>query len=334
MIEHADLIASAVHSVAYLRANIFGTKAELSRPLAVMMLAQKRYPRKVTDLKSLLLDEREEPRVRSTAALVLARTNTPAATGALRAGLKAKDPLALRGVVKGLALRGERSALPAIARLARGPGPLAASAAWAARLLRYRSGLGGSGIPGAGQLLRPDAATAAPILARAASRTMLAQARRMLADDAPGFAFSGTGALTFVACENRRLMLLLDRESVAQGLVRRMLARRALLGVVAEYSADEGEAWEIAYFVLTEPRRGQQARIAVVTPQGRLVLDGTAVVREGVAEFELVAVEGPGAVPIEIAGTIAGARLRFRRALVSPTRSQPLVPLPLRRQTA
>jgi hypothetical protein len=331
MSEHADLIHAAAYPVAYLRANIFGTEAALSRPLAVMLLGQKRYRTKVADLKRLLLDEREASRVREVAAHVLGRTTSPAAARALRAGLNVKDPQTLRSVVKALALGGDRSALPAIARLARRRGPHAATAAWAARLLRYRSGQGGSGLPKAVRWLRADPATAAPIAPRSASRTAVAQARRMLAKSAPSFAFSGTNALTFL-CGDRRLMVLLDRDGVEAGLAPRMLARRALIGAVAEYSSAEGEAWEIAYLVLTEPRRrGNQVRMSVVTPLGRLVMDGTAVVKEDAAEFEIVAVDTPGAVPIEIAGTIAGGRTRFQRALVGSTRSRPLVPTLLER---
>jgi hypothetical protein len=83
--------------------------------------------------------------------------------------------------------------------------------------------------------------------------------------------------------------------------------------------------------VLAQPRRGRQVRVAVVTPHGHLVVDGTATVKEDMAEFEVAGVEAPDAVPIEIAGTIAGGRVRFQRALIGHTRSRPLVPTLLKR---
>ena len=119
-----DFVDRSACSVPELRATLFEERLAVSRPLTVLLLAHKHFDSKVEDMKRLLENEREAPRVRYAAAHVLSLTATPEAIDALRAALEiVRDPLALSGVVEGLAMLGVGAALPAIARLADRDGP-------------------------------------------------------------------------------------------------------------------------------------------------------------------------------------------------------------------
>src|SRR5262249_19727008 len=151
-----DVFEGARLSVAALRSVVFGNQAGFPRPLAVMLLGERRYPQRVADLRRLLENAGELPRIRALAAQQLALVATPAALAVLRKGLTTKDAVTLRAVVNGLAWAGDLPSLPAIARIARRRGPASSAATWAAVLLRFRYGKSGGALAAGARLLRPD----------------------------------------------------------------------------------------------------------------------------------------------------------------------------------
>ncbi|HEY7056797.1 MAG TPA: HEAT repeat domain-containing protein [Vicinamibacterales bacterium] len=278
----------------------------------------------VKDLSAVLSSDMQPARARAAAARALARITTPDATRALVAALRVTEPAVLRAVVESLALRGEGSALPQIEALA-SQAAVAESAAWAARLLRYQAGKDGDGLSPAAAMLNLDPDKALEMTSHTASAATLAEAAEMLSTSLPTFAPSRSDGLE-LACGDRRLLVILDRERVEEGLASRLVERRMLVGVVAEYWSLEDEGWEVAYLVLSEPRLGAgEARMTVVTTHGRLMYDGTAVARRETIAFALAAVAGPGNVPAEITGTIDHGRVRLNSAFVGTERSAPIL---------
>jgi hypothetical protein len=109
-----------------------------------------------------------------------------------------------------------------------------------------------------------------------------------------------------------------------------MLERRMVLAVIAEQLTIEDDEWEGTELVMSEPVDARRARIAVVTPDGRLTMDGEATCVDERAEITLTAVAAPGAIPATAAATIEKGRLRIDRIEVGTERSRPMRPDRLR----
>src|ERR1044072_8106106 len=67
MTHSGDMIDGRAYSVDELRRAVFQGRGELSRPLALGLLARKEYPKKVADLQQILVDEKEQARLRAVA---------------------------------------------------------------------------------------------------------------------------------------------------------------------------------------------------------------------------------------------------------------------------
>jgi hypothetical protein len=281
----------------------------------------------VTDLARVLASEQQPARAREVAANNLSRIAGPEATRALVAGLDITEPIVLGAVVRALALRDEQSAQSRIAALASGHGLVGEAAAWAASLLRYRAGEGGDGVPPARAMLRPDPEKSADIVWQPASADAFAEAARAVGEWLPNFVPSTIDGLE-LTCGDRRLLVILDRDVVDDGLPSRIFSRKALVAVVAEHWSLEEDSWEVAYLVLSEPRpRPGEARISIVTLHGHLQFEGTATRHGDAIGVEVAGVAGPGNVPADITGTIAAGRVRFGTAVVGTERSHPRPPV-------
>jgi hypothetical protein len=325
MNEACDVFEGARISVATLRAIVFGNQAGLSRSKAVMLLGERRYPKRVADLRRLLESPTELPRIRAVAAQQLALVATPAALAALRKGLTAKDAVTLRAVVNGVAWAGDLASLPAVDRIARRRGPSSSAATWAALLLRFRYGKSGGAPPPRGRLLQPDPHRSVTVQVKQAPTASITAALRSLKASAPSFRLTGRHAVAFT-CGERRNMILLDKASEREGWTDALFSRRALAGVVVEQVPHVDDSWDVSELLLTEPQRGRRLHIAVVAPNGQRVLEGEAAGAAGGLEFELAAIESPGAVPATVVGSLSGGRLRLQQVLVGTVRHPPMRP--------
>jgi len=160
-----------------------------------------------------------------------------------------------------------------------------------------------------------------------ATRPAVAQALKSLRESASSFRLSPEHAL-HLTCDDRRLLVLLARRRAVQSM-QTLLEQRTLIAVVAEQQTLEDDAWEISELVLTEPRDRRRFRIAVMTPDGRLMMDGIAESDRTLARFELCSVERPGAIPLTAAGSFSEGRLHIERIIVGTERYRPLRPTPV-----
>jgi hypothetical protein len=326
MNERCEVFDGTSYSVAELRAAVFGERlAGLSRPLAVMLLGQRRYSTRLADLQRLLESPREPPRIRALAAQQLALVATPAALAALRKGLAARDAVTLRSVVDGLAWAGDLGSLAAIDRIARRRGPATLAAKWDALLLRFRYGKSGGALPPRGRPLRPDPRHSITVSVRPATTESVTAALVSLRASAPSFHLSGRHALA-LSCGERRVAILLNKAAERKRWTAELFTRRALLGVVVEQVPDVDDSWDVSELVLTEPQRRQRLRMVVIAPNGQLVLEGEAAGEPDHVQFEFAAVEAPGAVPATVVGSLTEGRLRLQQVLVGTIRHRPMSP--------
>ncbi|MGH9163819.1 MAG: HEAT repeat domain-containing protein [Vicinamibacteraceae bacterium] len=333
---HEDYIDPGRYEVDKLRRVVFELEGDaeregLSRVMALHLLGHKDYPGKMRDLKRLLVNEAELPRLRQSAAILLGRVGTRAAATALENATSVKNDLARRGVVEGLAIAGREGSLEALAALAKDGGVVGRAVARTTRLLRHRLRAKGSG-------LRPDAAASTlklrrnrtvPIQAKAARGKRVETAIAQIVARHPALTLSDQNALAF-DCQGRELLFIFDRAVVDEGQ-EVLLRAKAQAGVVAEHTTIEGDVWEPKYHVLTEPRPGGTVAITACSSRGVVHLAGAGrAIQRGMA-FTLVSIARPGAVAVEVTGVFADGRLTITRARSERTRSAALEPTLRRR---
>ena len=306
--DSGDMIEAGAFSVEELREAVFEGRGRVARPLALALLSRKDYPDKVADLRTVLVDETEQPRLRALAASALGEVVTPASVRALERGLQSRENVTLRAVTKALANVGGRKHVKRLEELAEAPGPLGTDARRALTVLTERLKLERPGAPTDLETM-PVQATGKPtaIRTRAASAGDVAKVIRAL----PTRELARRGAVSF-QCQGRQLLFAFDEASLDRGLD--MLDRGGEVGIVAEPPGVEGVEWSPRYSVSVEPEGEGAFRIVVTTPAGRPVFTGRGR-REGrEATFELAAVDAPGALPVEIRGRFDGQKLKFDRA--------------------
>jgi HEAT repeats len=302
-----DVIGSRGLSVAQLRAAVFKGRGPVSRPLALSLLGSHRYRQQLEDLKQLLLDEHEDPRLRNMAAILLGRVGTVDAAKILERALAVSNELALRGVLQALGTIGRKESGPRISRLTKRRGLVGASATHAAALLAYRLGASGSRSrwPPRTSPLRVNRRHAQPIAITGAGGQALEAALESAAASAPWLQLTARGAFK-IECDGDESIVLLAAEISEAGLAV-LRRRKAVAGVVVRYNAEEDGNWEVAYHVLTQPAaRGCQ--VFVATGKGHLVYAGTAQFKDARMEFEIRSTDRAGAIAVELSGAFEGGR--------------------------
>ena len=322
-----DTLGPERYPLEELRSAALKGEGELARPLALALLGRVDYPQKVRDMELLLMDDAEEPRLRSMAADVLGGVGTPPAVDVLERALTIQDDVALRGVLHGLSLSGAPHTADRLQPLSRRRGAVGNAVRGARDLLRHRLGSTGTGVQPPAKTLRISVKNAVPIEIRPASRKGAAAAIADVSALVPSLSLTPVSAVT-LKCFGRDLMFVFDEEMAALGVVRLSYAK-AEAGVVLAREVVEGNVWEVKHHVLTQPREDDAVDITVTSGRGRPLYSGKANVRGDRAEFTLRAVDTRGVAAIDVRGTFENGRLTFSEALSDPTiRSQAASPKP------
>jgi hypothetical protein len=331
MHNESDLISAEPYSVDELRTMVFEDGGPLARPLALALLGRKSYEGKVADLERLLMDDSEAPRLRNEAARLLGEIEEPEAERVLERGTEVRDELALRGVIEGLSAVGSVQARQRIEGLRRRRGAVGEAARAAALVLSHRHG-GAQAEPlsVAKRTRAPlDRDRAIPIEVRPANREEVDDALTALAPAVRSLSLAPDGALS-LACEGREFLVLFAA-NLAAGGIEFVASHPAQSGLVCGRQWLEGRAWEVWYHILTEPRQDGEIDILVTTPQHHAELAGSARVDGNRAEFELWAIEAPGALAIEVKGLYDGTTVTISDARSDARRRPSPAPSPAKR---
>lgn len=308
MTSSGDRIDASAYSVDELREAVFGGRGRVARPLALALLSLKEYPTKVADLQKILVDEREQPRLRALAASGLGQIPSPASQRALERGLESNESVTLRAVAKALAEVGGKKHVGALQALAKNPGPVGRDARQAVSVLTERLKL--SPPKGRSDLeTMPVQATGKPTKIKVATPKPGEVANALKAF--PTRKLARRGAVS-MSCQGRQLVFVFDDASLRQGAG--MFKRGGEVGIVAEPPGVEGIEWSPRYRVVVEPGARGTFRVLVTTQNGRPVLAGQGKQEGEGATFELAAADAPGALPVEIRGRFEGGKLAIDQA--------------------
>jgi hypothetical protein len=309
MSHSGDMIEASAYSVDELRESVFEGRGRVARPLALALLSLKDYPTKVADLQKILVDEREQPRLRALAASGLGQIPTPASQRALEKGLQSKESVTLRAVAKALAEVGGKKHADALKKLAKSPDPVGRDAQQALNVLTQRLKLP----PPKGRRTEletmPVQATGKPTKIRVGTPKPGEVANALKAFPTRKLARRGAVSLT---CQGRQMVFVFDDASLRAGAD--MFKRGGEVGIVAEPPGVEGIEWYPRYRVAVEPEAKGRFRVVVTTHDGRPVLVGRGAQDGKTATFELNAADGPGALPVEIRGRFEGGKVTIDQA--------------------
>jgi hypothetical protein len=276
-------------------------------------LRRKSYPeeRKIGDLRSILLDGAASSRLRTAAAVELARLGTPAAQEVLLAETENKDEVVSRSVKLGgqefTRLRGKALQAPE-------------------RPPVLPPGLAEGMSRDVGPILPVDAEKAQPIRLR---KTLPVTAGRIVADlnaETPALALVGDMTYT-LRCGDRILGFVPTRETFDALQGADAPGEPVVAGVVAEQETVETNKWTAYYFlVASRAEKTDEVSLRLVTRRGRVAMVGTATLAPDQASFSLVSVTGPGNAPVEIRGVYRSNRLQVAVARSEPRVTQQLTP--------
>jgi hypothetical protein len=112
-------------------------------------------------------------------------------------------------------------------------------------------------------------------------------------------------------------MVLFNREFTYNDSVRKLVERKAFLGAVAIRSQ---HSWRYfpTFLILSSPSRQEDTiDLLIYRLNGDLMFGGKAYVKRNRAEFAIRSLSRPGAIPIEITGSLIGGRLELKQSSVS-----------------
>jgi hypothetical protein len=299
---------------------VTGKDRRFSRSQAMMLLSALDAPQKHSAFEAVLSNEAEAPELRYEAALHLGRLKKVEAIAALTRNSNAKDPLALRGIVKALGMVGDESAVPALEKIEKeSRGFVSKLASFSAAVIAHRHNLAGHdlSVPDPKTSLKLPAARTAPIKFTAASRIELQRCIESVSDSPFGVSIDGEFGYK-VSCGKRRLIVLWDRKIVATKAVK-VKARKALPAVIAAHNP-ENDSYSIAYIVLTAPvMNSARINLWFARTNGEIVFSGRAIsVGEGY-NFEVRATPRASAHAIQVKGEFKMGRLTLSEAQSSTT---------------
>jgi hypothetical protein len=295
-----------------LRDVVAGKDTSFPRRAAMALLLTSDFPNKDEDFAAVLEDEQVPGRIRYMAAVMLAKVDTRAAQDILIRNLRIRDERVCAGVLIGLGRIGDSAALEALAHLKDDSKP----ARFAATLIAHRLGVEGhdAPVPDDSDLLGLADSAARPMQWQRPDPADIRFCLRSLTSDPFGIAFAQEPVYQ-VRCGGRELMVLFNRELVAQDTIKWMRERKTLAGVVALRNETNG-LYSVSLLILTSPSRKTEGfNLMLYQTNGALAYAGRASVGVNSTEFSIRALSRPGAFPIRFEGTLQDGRVEIKTAL-------------------
>jgi hypothetical protein len=290
-----------------------GRSQRLPQVIALSVLRRKDYPeeRKINDLQTILLDNTASSRLRTAAAVELARLGSPAAQKLLLAHMENKDAVVSRAVQIGQ---------QEFTRL-QGRGLQAAEDA-PTMLPSLREAMSRQ----VGSILPVDSERAQRIRLR---KTHPVTASRIMVDlNAAAPPLTLVSDLTYTLhCGDRTFAFVPTQAAFDLVRAADTLSEPIIAGLVAKQDTVETNKWAAYYYLLVNrTEKADELALRLVTRTGRIVMIGTATTTPDQASFSLASVVGHGNAPAEISGIYRSNRLQFTTARSEPRISQQLTP--------
>ena len=295
-----------------LRDMVAGKDRSFPRSAAMALLLTSDFPNKDEDFAAVLEDEKAPARIRFLAATTLAKIDTRAAQNMLIRNLSVRDDRVRAGVLVGLGRIGDGAALKAIENLKEDSNP----ARFAATLIAHRLGVKGHDlpVPDDKDLINLPAGDVSPVQWQRPAANEVSFCLRSLASNPFGIALAQEPAYQ-VRCGRRDLMVLFNRELIAQDTIKRVSETKTLAGVVALRNETNG-LYSVSLLIMTSPNMKNGAiHISLCQTNGNLAYAGRAVVKANSAEFSLRSVLRAGASAIRFEGIFHDGRLEVKTAL-------------------
>ena len=307
----------ATQSIEELRAIVEGRSTKLPRVLALAALGRLKYDsdEKAAIFGRLLADERESLRVRLVAATELGRIDTPRALEMLAGARGAKEPALRRAVALGMGRHSAQQAGDLMRDYLAREGTTDPAVRWAATLRAYVTRDERLPLlePVPIERVPPPDRNARDMLIEPADKELARRVAAAASQALPGTRYHAESAL-YIRCGPRNMMFLRHDAFADSRSFGRLLDGRALAGVVAVQETVETGGWDPKYVVLTHPKGNGEIEILIPTSRGQLSFAGSGRVTESTVSFEIRAVPRPGAVPIELAGTLGDGVLEIEAA--------------------
>lgn len=278
-----------------------GRSQRLPPVAALSALRRKDYPeeRKIADLRRILFDEDISSRLRTAAAVELARLGTPAAQEVLVTETESKDEVFRRSVQIG-----ERELVRLYGRTVPEPQELrVVLPSLQAVMTRV-----------AGPILPISNEKARPITKR---KTQPLTAERIVADlntETPALALAADITYT-LSCADRMLAFTAAQEVPEILKTTKLPTEPIVVGVVAIQEKVEMDKWTARYYLMAgRGEKDGEVALRMLTTSGRIVMVGTGTLVDGRIDFSLRAVAGPGNTPAEVSGNYRVGRMQWVEA--------------------
>ncbi len=303
-----------------------GSRSLPDRKIAISLLADSAIRDRHHQLDAILGDTDESPQLRYYAATALARTGTETARALLATRLRAtRNETVLSGILQSLGRIGGQPALTAVQRVAnrrRVSSALKTQAMFAAALIKHRLGLTGPTLP------KQDRRTLLS-LEPAGSRSFTFSEMSETDGEAVLSKISGTRfdidylvhPMYRIECGPRTWVLVLN--SAFHGPeTGRTLTRTNALPAVLLRQITHLDRYNVAQLIFTAPTGREGLHIYTHRPSGVRIAAGSGKVIGEDIQFNLAALERPGAAAMDVRGRLGPDGATLDRSL-SAVRLQP-----------
>jgi hypothetical protein len=320
--EYFDNTLSGQHhlTIDEIRGIISGRYATFSRGRAIALLMASDAKDKHKDFELLLENEAEPWTVRYHAAICLGRINTPESKEILMRNTRIADEQVLTAIMKSLGRIGDERSLDSILDVRRRTtGFVESQAEFAAALISYRLNLPGNDLPDPAHLdylTIPSDFQEIEILAVTDEEIRLCL--QSLKNEPFGIQFAENHAYQ-VRYGQSIGMVLFNQHLINHEDGNMLLKRKLLLGVFAAKIQEHG-SYSVAYLIFTSPAgEGRKLNIVMTSPDGKLVLGGTAELEGNYTKFLIRSVSQLGMFPVVIEGNIRDNKLEITNSKFSST---------------